>query len=168
VGAALTGRAAAARAYGAVRALAFALALPVAGMAMALDANTATQAQLETIRGIGPALSARILEARTRQPFRDLDDLKARVRGIGDANLQRMRQAGLSVGNAGQVQTFVGKPAAAPAGKAVTACKAEVPAAGAAFATGASPTAGAAPPTAGTAPAAGKVAGRARRCTRDG
>lgn len=161
MGAALTGRAAAARAYGAVRALAFALALPAAGMAMALDANTATQAQLETIRGIGPALSARILEARSRQPFRDLDDLKARVRGVGDANLQRMRQAGLAVGNAGQVQTFVGKPAAAPGGKPVPVCKAAVPAAGAAFATGS-------PSTAGTAPAAGKAASRARRCTRDG
>lgn len=93
-------------------ALTFVLALLAAGTALALDVNTATQAQLETISGIGPALSARIVEARARQPFRDLDDLKARVRGIGESNLRRMREAGLAVGHAERVRTFVGKPAA--------------------------------------------------------
>ncbi len=80
-----------------------ALGLFTTGVA-ALDANTASQAELETIRGIGPGLSARIVEARSRQPFRDLEDLKARVRGIGDTNLGRMSEAGLGVGPAGQVQ----------------------------------------------------------------
>jgi competence protein ComEA len=81
----------------------------VAGAAFALDANTATQAELEAIRGVGPALAARIVEARRTQPFVDLDDLKARVRGIGDANLRRMREAGLAVSPSGRVQTFIGQ-----------------------------------------------------------
>ncbi|MCO5107411.1 MAG: helix-hairpin-helix domain-containing protein [Burkholderiaceae bacterium] len=99
---------------GVLRAIAaLALGFSVAGAALALDANTATQAELETIRGVGPALSARIVEARRARPFDDLDDLKARVRGIGDANLRRMREAGLSVGPSGRVQTFTGQPAAA-------------------------------------------------------
>ena len=80
-----------------------------AGAAFALDANTATQAELEAIRGVGPALAARIVEARRARPFVDLGDLKARVRGIGDANLLRMREAGLAVGPSGRVQTFTGQ-----------------------------------------------------------
>lgn len=90
---------------------AIALGCACAGGAFALDANIATRAQLESIPGVGPALSARILEARRAQPFADLGDLKARVRGIGDANLRRMREAGLTVGPAGRVQTFIGQPA---------------------------------------------------------
>ena len=100
----------------ALRAIAaLALGVGLAATALALDANTATQAELETIRGVGPALSARIVEARRARPFTDLDDLKARVRGIGDSNLRRMREAGLAVGPSGRVQTFTGQPAAARA-----------------------------------------------------
>ena len=89
---------------------AIALGCACAGGVLALDANTATRAELESIRGVGPALSARIVEARGARPFADLDDLK-RVRGIGDANLRRMREAGLTVGPAARVQTFIGQPA---------------------------------------------------------
>lgn len=95
--------------------VAIALGLGCAGASLALDANTATPDELQTIRGIGPALSARIVEARRARPFTDLDDLKDRVRGIGDANLGRMREAGLRVGPSGrvdQVQTFIGRPVA--------------------------------------------------------
>lgn len=95
--------------------VAAALGLACAGASLAVDANTATQDELQTVRGVGPALSARIVEARRAKPFADLEDLKARVRGIGDANLRRMREAGLRVGPSGrvdQVQTFVGQPAA--------------------------------------------------------
>ena len=86
-----------------------------AGAALALDANSATQAELESIRGVGPALAARIVEARRARPFADLDDLKARVRGVGDANLRRMRDDGLDVGPSGRVQTFTGQAASARA-----------------------------------------------------
>lgn len=84
--------------------------LLLAGASVALDANTATQAELEAIRGIGPALASRIVEARRARPFADLDDLRARVRGVGDANLRTLREAGLDVGASGRVQTFTGRP----------------------------------------------------------
>lgn len=101
-------------AAGALRGIAaFVLAWALAAPALALDANRATAAELETVRGIGPALAARIVEARRERPFSDLDDVGARVRGIGEAKLRRLREAGLVVGDAGHVQRFVGQPAAA-------------------------------------------------------
>jgi len=69
------------------------------GVAQALDANTASADDLQTIRGIGPATAARILEARQREPFRDLDDLRDRVSGIGEKKLRKLQQAGLAVGS---------------------------------------------------------------------
>ncbi len=65
--------------------------------ARALDANAASQAELESIRGIGPAIAARIIAERERGPYLDLDDLRDRVRGIGVASLRRMAEAGLEV-----------------------------------------------------------------------
>lgn len=63
-----------------------------------VDVNAASAAELEQVRGIGPALAARIVAARHQGGrFRDTDDLRARVRGIGEANLRRMLAAGLSV-----------------------------------------------------------------------
>ncbi|MCO5101024.1 MAG: helix-hairpin-helix domain-containing protein [Burkholderiaceae bacterium] len=77
-------------------------ALALGGVAQALDANTASADELQTLRGIGPATAARIVEARQREPFRDLDDLRDRVRGIGEKKLRKLQQAGLAVGS-GQV-----------------------------------------------------------------
>jgi competence protein ComEA len=45
-----------------------------------VDANSAPPAVLGALPGIGPVLAGRIVEAR---PFRTLDDLDRRVRGIG-------------------------------------------------------------------------------------
>lgn len=69
---------------------------PVA--ALAVDANAASQAELESIRGIGPAIAARIIAERERGPYVDLEDLRDRVRGVGAATLRRMAEAGLEVG----------------------------------------------------------------------
>jgi competence protein ComEA len=64
----------------------------------AVDANTASPSELESISGIGPATSARIVEERRREPFRDTQDLMRRVKGIGEAKLRKMVAAGLTVG----------------------------------------------------------------------
>jgi len=59
--------------------------------AMPLDVNLASAAELERLPGVGPALAARIVEARARDgPFASVDDLR-RVRGVGDATLERLR-----------------------------------------------------------------------------
>lgn len=53
--------------------------------------NIASQAQLETLPGIGPALAGRIVEYRERQgPFRTIEDIK-KIKGIGDATFEQIR-----------------------------------------------------------------------------
>ncbi len=64
----------------------------------AVDINKASQAELEGIKGVGPAMSGRILEERRKGDFKDWSDLIVRVKGIGDGNAQRFSAAGLTVG----------------------------------------------------------------------
>lgn len=54
-------------------------------MPIKLDANSAEAAELEALPGIGPVLAGRIAEARALGPFRSMEDLDLRVRGIGPA-----------------------------------------------------------------------------------
>lgn len=81
----------------------------LSGASLAVDANTASADELQAIRGIGPAMAARIVEARQREPFRDLDDLRSRVRGIGEKNLRKMHEAGLEVGGGGRLSDAPGQ-----------------------------------------------------------
>lgn len=89
-----------------------ALALPTLA---AIEVNQATQAQLESIKGVGPALSAKILEARKAGPFKNWGDLQERVSGIGPGSAAKLSGAGLTV--AGTGLTPVAKAAAKPADK---------------------------------------------------
>lgn len=65
-----------------------------------VDVNKATQAELETIKGIGPGLSTKILDARKTAQFKSWGDLVERVGGVGPGNAKRFSQAGLTVGGA--------------------------------------------------------------------
>lgn len=78
----------------------------------AVDANKASQAELETVKGIGPGLSTKILEARKTGAFKDWNDMVERVGGVGPGNAARFSQAGLTVGG---VAFESGSQAAAPA-----------------------------------------------------
>ncbi|NDY90181.1 helix-hairpin-helix domain-containing protein [Ideonella sp. TBM-1] len=60
-----------------------------------IDVNRASQAELEMVRGIGPQLSERILQARAAGPFRDWSDLVVRVPGLGPHTARRLSAAGL-------------------------------------------------------------------------
>ncbi len=63
---------------------------PAARSPRLIDINSATQAQLELLPRIGPALAQRIIEERTRNgPFRSLSDLE-RVRGIGEKTVEAL------------------------------------------------------------------------------
>lgn len=61
-----------------------------AELAERIDVNQATAGELQRLPGIGPTLAQRIVEARTKQHFRSVDDLR-RVRGIGAKTLERLR-----------------------------------------------------------------------------
>lgn len=68
-----------------------------------LEINTATQAQLESLPGIGPQLAERMLAARAQSPFADWADLRRRVKGLGPSTARKLSGAGLRV----KGQTFV-------------------------------------------------------------
>ena len=74
----------------------------------AVDANNASRADLETVKGIGPGLSGKIVDARKTAPFKDWNDMVERVGGIGPGNAARFSQAGLTVAGAG----YTAQPAA--------------------------------------------------------
>ena len=63
----------------------------------AVEINKAGQAELESVKGIGPSMSTKILEARKKGDFKNWDDLVERVSGIGSGNANRLSQAGLTV-----------------------------------------------------------------------
>jgi len=97
---------------GLVRVFVFAALVLGGNTAAALDANSASAEQLEELRGIGPAISARIIEERTRGgAFLDMDDLRERVKGIGVANLKKFAAAGLSVSAPAGAVKGAGAPA---------------------------------------------------------
>jgi len=56
-----------------------------------IDINTASEADLIRLHGIGPVLAERIVAYRNEHgPFSSIDDLKA-VQGIGDATVDDLR-----------------------------------------------------------------------------
>ena len=57
---------------------------------LSVNLNTATQAQLEALPGIGPALAKRIMERRDRRPFKRIAQLRY-VKGIGPAKFKRLK-----------------------------------------------------------------------------
>jgi competence protein ComEA len=75
------------------------LLLSVSALA-AVNVNTASFDDLQTISGIGPATAQRIVDERRKGPFKSLDDLQARVKGIGESRVRKMAAAGLTVGRA--------------------------------------------------------------------
>jgi competence protein ComEA len=85
----------------------------------AVDINSANEAALRGIKGIGPAKAKAILEERDAHgPFKDPTDLSKRVKGMGGHTVERLQAEGLAVGPAGAA---AGAPVAAPAsGKAAT------------------------------------------------
>ena len=91
----------------------------------AVDANQANRADLETVKGIGPGLSGKIIEARKTGAFKNWGDLVDRVGGIGPGNATRLSQAGLTVaGSAYDGNGSAAKPAKAER-KTATAKKAK-------------------------------------------
>lgn len=72
------------------------LLLAAAALA-AVDVNTASEAELDGIKGIGPGLSGRILEERKSAPFKDWADFIGRVGGVGNKSAVNFSKEGLTV-----------------------------------------------------------------------
>lgn len=75
----------------------------------AVDVNKATAAELDGVKGIGPAISGKILDERKKGNFKDWNDFVERVKGVGEGNAAKFSAEGLTVNGA----TYKGAPAAA-------------------------------------------------------
>ena len=88
---------------------AFAFAAHAAG-----DVNKASQAELETVKGIGPSMSTKIVDERKKGSFKDWTDVVTRVKGVGPGNATRFSADGLTVNGAGYKPELVAANKAAP------------------------------------------------------
>ena len=90
----------------------------------AVDVNKGTAADLDGIKGVGPAMSKRILDARKEGEFKDWPDFMQRVKGVKEKKAEKLSAEGLTVngkafgGHAGEaVAPKADKPAKAAAAK---------------------------------------------------
>ena len=94
----------------------------------AVDVNQATEAELDSVKGIGPGTSRLILKERRKAPFTDWHDFISRVKGVGEVRATHLSDAGLTVGGKAYQPAAAGakkdkvpareeKPAEAKAGK---------------------------------------------------
>ena len=100
------------------------LALASAAAFAVVDVNKANQAELESIKGIGPSMSVKILDARKTGSFKDWSDLQSRVKGVRAGNSAKFSADGLTVNGAAFSATSVADASARPA-KAPKAGKVE-------------------------------------------
>ena len=67
----------------------------------AVDVNKATVADLDGVKGVGPAMSKRILDERKKGNFKDWGDFMTRVKGVGPSAAGKLSKEGLTVDGAG-------------------------------------------------------------------
>jgi competence protein ComEA len=66
-----------------------------AGMALAaVDLNSADEQALGSLKGVGPAKARAIVAERKNGPFRSLDDVGSRVKGIGPRMVAQWKKDG--------------------------------------------------------------------------
>ena len=83
-----------------LKSLVFSVFVAVSGLAAAspINVNTATQSELESIKGIGPSKAKTIIAERLDGGhFQDANDLQKRVRGIGMKSVEKMMDNGLPI-----------------------------------------------------------------------
>ena len=109
--------------------LTFFAAMSLVAAFAAVDVNKGSEAELDSIKGIGPATSKQIVAERKKAEFKNWDDLISRVKGLGDKTAAKLSEGGLTVGGASykpaaDAKKAAAAPAAAPA-KAETKAEAK-------------------------------------------
>jgi competence protein ComEA len=65
-----------------------------------VDVNTADQATLAAVKGVGPAVAQSIVDERRKGgKFKDWTDLQRRVKGISDRYSAKLSKSGVTVNN---------------------------------------------------------------------
>ncbi|MFL6658864.1 MAG: ComEA family DNA-binding protein [Massilia sp.] len=97
-----------------IKKLMLAVATLVATMGIAsaqVEANKADAAALDSVKGIGPAMSKAILDERAKGEFKDWADFEHRMKGVHDKRAMKLSAGGLQVAG----KSFDGAPMAKPA-----------------------------------------------------
>jgi len=99
----------------------------------AIDVNTADEAALTSVKGVGPATARNIVDERNKRgPYKDAADLAERVSGVGPKSVARLQEGGLVFGAAAAAPATAapaataakpGKAAAAPPAAAAKAAR---------------------------------------------
>ena len=102
--------------------LCLAFMLSIGAAFAAVDVNTADQAALDSVKGLGPVKSKAIVDERAKNgPFKDADDLANRVKGLGTKSVAKLEQNGLTIGGSSLPPTGkTSKPAATTSHGAAT------------------------------------------------
>ena len=82
----------------------------------AVDVNKGSAADLDGLKGVGPAMSKRILNERQKGEFKDWGDFMERVKGVKEKTAAKLSAEGLTVN--GKAFTAPAAAAKAPAAKA--------------------------------------------------
>jgi competence protein ComEA len=98
--------------------LAFFAAMSLVAAFAAVDVNKGSEAELDGIKGIGPATSKQIMAERKKAEFKNWDDLISRVKGLGDKTAAKLSEGGLTVGGASYKPAADAKKAAPAPAKA--------------------------------------------------
>lgn len=80
---------------------AFLAAMSLMAAFAAVDINKGSEAELQSIKGIGAAKSKLIVEERKKGEFKNWEDFISRVKGFGEASASKLSAEGLTVGGAG-------------------------------------------------------------------
>lgn len=93
----------------------------------AVDANKATAAELDGIKGIGPAISSKIIDERKKGAFKDWNDFIGRVNGVGEKSASHFSTEGLTVNGSSYSGAPADKPGNKKADRATTKADAQAP-----------------------------------------
>jgi len=91
-----------------------------------VDVNKADAAALDSVKGVGPAMSKTIIDERAKGEFKDWADFQKRVKGVGDKRAAKLSEAGLQVNGKSKEGAPMAAASGAPKAAASSAAKAKM------------------------------------------